>query len=148
MGNDAVYPLSVFHFSVVLDGEELRFSEVSGLAMAEQDIESYGRLNEKSSSMKMSKFPVSSSITLKRGTVPTGSVFFEWLNGEKLNKPERKNLSISLLNEEHQPAMTWKVEGAWPVKVGCTSLASTGNDVAIEAIELEHEGLTVESCGH
>ena len=51
---------------------------------------------------------------------------------------------ISLLNEEHAPVTTWKVKEAWPCKVEGPTLNSTGNEVAVESIELCHEGLTVE----
>ena len=63
-----------------------------------------------------------------------------------MNKPERRDLVISLLNEEHAPVMTWKVKNAWPVKLEGPGLKATGNEVAIESIELAHEGLTIESA--
>jgi phage tail-like protein len=50
-----------------------------------------------------------------------------------------------LLNEEHEPVMVWKVKEAWPCKVEGPSLNSTGNEVAIETIELCHEGLAIET---
>ncbi len=62
----------------------------------------------------------------------------------KLNNIERRDLTISLLNEEHEPIVTWKVKNAYPCKVEGPSLNSTGNEVAIESIELCHEGLNIE----
>jgi phage tail-like protein len=48
-----------------------------------------------------------------------------------------------LLNESHAPVITWKAEGAFPVKVQASDLKSDGNEVAIETIELAHEGLNI-----
>jgi phage tail-like protein len=50
-----------------------------------------------------------------------------------------------LLNEKHEPVMVWKVLQAWPVKVEGPSLKATGNEVAVESIELAHEGLRIEN---
>ncbi|WP_415712882.1 phage tail protein [Maridesulfovibrio sp.] len=145
MADDIVYPLPAFHFSVSLDGEELGFSEVSGLTMETQVIEYRDGLSKSYGAMKMSGLPKNSNITLKRGIVPSNNKFFDWINKTKLNKPERKDLSIMLLNEEHSPVMTWKITKAWPVKVEGPSLKASGNEVAIESIELAHEGMTIEN---
>ena len=52
----------------------------------------------------------------------------------------RRNLIISLLNESHEPVMTWKASGAFPVKIEGAGLKSTGNEVAIANFE-RHRGL-------
>jgi phage tail-like protein len=51
----------------------------------------------------------------------------------------------SLLNEKHEPVMSWKVSRAFPVKVEGPQLKAMGNEVAIESIEIAHEGLAVEN---
>jgi phage tail-like protein len=63
----------------------------------------------------------------------------------KLNTVERRDLVVSLLNEEHAPVMTWKLLNAFPVKVEGPQLKASGNEVAIESIELAHEGLEVQN---
>ncbi|HKJ66751.1 MAG TPA: phage tail protein, partial [bacterium] len=52
---------------------------------------------------------------------------------------------ISLLNENHEPVMSWKVSNAFPVKIEGPGLNSTGNEAAIETLEIAHEGLTIEN---
>ena len=52
---------------------------------------------------------------------------------------------IKLLNEEHKPIMTWKAVKAWPSKIQSTDLKADANEVAIETMELVHEGLTLEA---
>ena len=85
------------------------------------------------------------NITLKRGIAKGDNEFFEWLSTVKLNTVERRDLIISLLNEEHQPVMVWKVLNAFPVKVEGPQLKATGNEVAIESIEIAHEGLELQN---
>ena len=85
-----------------------------------------------------------SNITLKRGSFQSDNEYFEWWNTVKLNKIERRDITISLLNEEHEPLIVWKIKNAWPLKVQSTDLKSDGNEVAIETLELAHEGLTIE----
>ena len=54
-------------------------------------------------------------------------------------------MTISVLNEEHEPVVVWKIRNAWPTKVQSTDLKADGNEVAIESMELVHEGLTVQN---
>jgi phage tail-like protein len=141
----AEYPLPVFHFQVQWGGTNIGFSEVSGLNIETQVIEYRDGLSPEYSPRKMPGIPKFGNITLKRGVVPKDNEFFAWLNTTKLNKIERRDLVISLLNENHEPVMTWKVVRAFPVKIEGPGLKSIGNEVAIESIEIAHEGLTIEN---
>lgn len=146
----AEYPLPVFHFQVTWGGTNLGFAEVSGLNIENQMIEYRDGLSPVYSSVKMPGIPKYGNITLKRGILPDDNEFFDWLNSIKLNKVgdnngERRDLIISLLNENHEPVMTWKAVGAFPVKIEGPGLKATGNEVAIESMEVAHEGLTIEN---
>jgi phage tail-like protein len=55
---------------------------------------------------------------------------------------EQRDISISLLDEQHNPVMTWSIVNAWPTKVTSPDMKANGNEVAIETIELAHEGIT------
>src|SRR3990172_3612106 len=139
----ANYPLPVFHFQVQWGGTNLGFAEVSGLNIENQVIEYRDGLSPIYSSIKMPGIPKYGNITLKRGILPSDNDFFTWLSSTKLNKVERRDLIISLLNENHEPVMTWKAVSAFPVKIEGPGLKATGNEVAIESIEIAHEGLTI-----
>jgi phage tail-like protein len=86
-----------------------------------------------------------SNIVLKRGVVKADNDFFAWLSTVKLNTVERRGLVISLLDEQHRPVMVWKVTNAFPVKVDGPQLKAATNEVAIETIELSHEGLEIQN---
>ena len=139
------YPLPVFHFMVQWGGSNVGFSEVSGLNIETQVIEYRDGSSKEYSMRKMPGIPKYGNITLKRGIMKSDNDFFKWLNTIKLNKVDRRDLIISLLNEEHEPVMVWKVANAFPVKIEGPGLKASGNEVAIESIVLAHEGLSIQN---
>lgn len=139
------YPIPVFHFTVEWGGSRIGFSEVSGLTQENQAIEYRDGSFPEYSSIKMPGLRKFSNVTLKRGIVKGDNQFFKWLSSVKLNTVERRDLIVNLLNEDHQPVMVWKVMRAFPVKVEGPQLKATGNEVAIESIELAHEGLELQN---
>ena len=143
----ANYPRPAFHFQVTLGSEKVEFSEVSGLTQEVQLIEYRQGASPDYSTIKMPGLHKYNNITLKKGVMDGDNKFFDWLNTVKLNQITRKDIVISLLNEEHKPVMTWSAVQAWPVKVEGPSLKANGNEVAIESIELAHEGLTLKNPG-
>ncbi len=141
----AAYPLPVFHFIVEWGGQRIGFSEVSGLTQENQPIEYRDGAFPEYSSIKMPGLRKFNNITLKRGIVKSDNDFWLWLSTIKLNTVERRDLVISLLNEMHMPVMVWKIHRAFPVKVEGPGLKATGNEVAIESIEIAHEGLELQN---
>lgn len=138
------YPVTVFHFQVEWGGTRIGFTEVSGMTVELQTIDYREGDAPEYQVTKMPGIPQYSNITLKRGIYRSDNEFFQWLNTVRKNKITRRDITISLLNEEHEAIVTWKVKEAWPCKVEGPTLNSTGNEVAVESIELCHEGLTVE----
>ncbi|HMQ46519.1 MAG TPA: phage tail protein [Saprospiraceae bacterium] len=139
------YPLPKFHFTVDWGGTVVGFSEVSGLDVETEVIEYREGASPEYHSIKMPGRQKFSNITLKRGTFKADNEFFEWWNTRALNTVERRDLTISLLNENHEPVVVWKVKQAWPIKVQSTDLKADGNEVAIETLELAHEGLVIQN---
>ncbi|MEI9921432.1 MAG: phage tail protein [Bacteroidota bacterium] len=140
----ADYPMPKFHFSVEwAPGTRIGFTEVTGLTM-ESDVIEY---REGSSPLfhktKMAGLQKLANIVLKRGMFPGDIEFNEWMNTIEMNKVERRDVTIKLLNEKHEPVFTWQVLNAWPVKVQSTDLKGDGNEVAIETMELAHEGIKI-----
>lgn len=139
------YPLPVFHFTVQWGGSRIGFSEVSGLTQENQAIEYRDGSFPEYSSIKMPGLRKFSNVTLKRGIVKADNDFFKWLSTIKLNQVERRDVTIALLNETHEPVMVWKIHNAFPVKVEGPGLKASGNEVAIESIEIAHEGLELQN---
>ena len=141
----ADYPLPLFHFTVQWGGTNIGFSEVSGLTVEIQPIEYRDGASPEYAVRKMPGMPKYGNITLKRGVTSADNEFFAWLSTTSMNKVERRDLIISLLNEQHEPTMVWKVVNAFPVKIEGPGLKATGNEVAIESLEIAHEGISIEN---
>jgi phage tail-like protein len=139
----ASYPLPKFHFQVQWGGVRIGFTEVTGLDMQVEAIEYREGSSPEYSKVKMPGLHKFSNITLKRGTIQDDSDFYKWINTINLTVVERRDIIISLLNESHAPVMTWKAKNAFPIKVQASDLKSDGNEVAIETLELAHEGLNI-----
>lgn len=131
--------LTKYHFSVNWDGTRIGFTEVSGL---EKEIQTIEYREGSDYNYHMSKIPGMqkfSNVTLKRGTVPADNEFFEWMNTQKLNQIEKRDITISLLNENHEPMFTWDLVEAYPVKLKVSDFKSDGNEVFIEEFELAYD---------
>ena len=83
-------------------------------------------------------------ITLSRG-VTTDSELWTWRRTIMGGVPDRRNLSIVLMNEQGEDAIRWNVRHAWPTKWTGPSLDATSDEVAIESLELTHEGFEVDT---
>lgn len=148
----ADYPLPKFHFLVEWGGKKIGFTEVSGLDFETEIIEyRHGASPEyiKTKQPGLTKF---SNITLKRGTFASDNEFHDWWNqtkffqeGGSTGSMYRRDITISLLNENHEPIVVWKVKNAFPTKIQSTDLKADGNEVAIESVELVHEGLVLQN---
>ncbi len=141
----AEYPLPVFHFKVDWGGTKIEFSEVSGLNIEAQVIEYRDGASPEYTMRKMPGIVKYGNITLKRGIFKNDNDYYKWFNTIKMNTIERRDITISLLDEEHNPVMVWKVKKAFPVKIEGPGLKASGNEVAIESMEIAHEGLTIET---
>jgi phage tail-like protein len=141
----ATYPLVKFHFQVDWGGTKIGFTEVSGLDVETEIVEYRNGASPEYSKIKMPGMQKFSNITLKRGTFKSDNEFFEWWNSVSLNTIERRNITISLLNESHEPVVIWKIKNAWPTKIQSTDLKADANEVAIESMEIVHEGLIIQN---
>lgn len=141
----AKYPLPKFHFRVDWDGiANAGFTEVTGLEVTTEKIEYRDGASPEYSKIKMPGMQTFGDLTLKRGIFKGDNEFYIWWNTVALNTITRRNVTISLLNEAHEPVVVWKVKNAWPLKVTSSDLNAGSNEVAIETLVLAHEGVTME----
>jgi phage tail-like protein len=137
-------PYLNFNFLVDIGvGDELGFSEVEGLSGEIEVIEyreGADRVNTARKLPGLAKYP---NVSLKRGI--TGRTdLFEWWKSVRDGQVQRRNVTITLLDEQRQAVLRWHLRDAFPVKIEGPSLNATGNEVAIETLELAHEGLEIE----
>lgn len=139
------HPLPNLHFQVEWGGTRIGFAEVSGLNATVEVIEYREGAHAEYTPMKMPGRVVYDDVVLKRGIIENDGEFFAWFNTIQLHKVERRSVTISLLNEAHEPVMVWKLRNAFPARIEGPHLKASGNEVAIETIVLSHEGISVES---
>ena len=138
------YPISKNHFQVQWGGTNIGFMEVSGLAI-EIDVIPYREGSSKENSETLLPgLKRHSPVVLKRGIVKNDDEFYKWINTAQFSSIERRDVTISLLNENHESVVVWKIKNAFPSKLEYSPLYSRGSDVAIESLTLVHEGLVVE----
>lgn len=136
------YPIPRFHFQVDWGGAKLSFTEVTGLVMEREKIEYRHSDSKDFSKIAMPGMVKNSNITLKRGKFENDFDFNAWLEDVANERVEnRRDVTIRLLNEKHAPVAAWTAARCFPVKITAPDLKSDANEVAIESIELAHEGL-------
>ena len=139
------YPLAKYHFRVEWGGGQVSFSEVSGLSMEIAVVEYREGGAPDGSVIKLPGLRKYSNLVLKRGIRKNDQDFINWLNTVKQGAAERRDVLISLLNEAHEPVVSWKVHNAWPCKYEVAGLHASAGEVLIEILELAHEGFSVVS---
>lgn len=138
-----VWPIPKFHFQVKWDSAVMSFEEISGLDVEAQPIEYRHGDSPVFSAIKMPGLKKYGNITMKKGVFKSDNKFWDWFNQIKMNTIKRIPVTISLLDESGSPTMVWTLTNAWPTKITGTDLKAQGNEVAIETIEIAHEGLTI-----
>ena len=68
---------------------------------------------------------------------------FQEVSGLDMNTIKRVPVTITLLDEGGKATMVWTLSNAWPTKITGTDIKAQGNEVAVETIEIAHEGLTI-----
>ena len=134
----ATVPHAHFNFRVEIEGLQVAaFHECSGL---ESNIDVIEHREGGGSIRKLAgltKFP---NIVLKRGLTANRELYdlhLAALDG----LVQRKSGSIVLMDRADQEVARWDFVQAWPARWVGPSLTAEGNDVAIETLELAHEGI-------
>lgn len=140
----ATWPLPSFSFQVTWGSvAKLAFQEVSGLDTETQVIEYRHSNSPAYSTIKMPGIKKFGNITMKKGVFVQDNGFWNWYSQIKMNTIKRIGVVVQLLDESSKPTMTWTLINAWPTKISSPTLKSDGNEVAIQTIEIAHEGLTI-----
>jgi phage tail-like protein len=117
------------------------FAEVSGLTV-ETEIEEYREGGVNDFVHKLVKGTRHVPIVLKRGL--TGSeVLWKWHNEVVQGKVTRRSGSIILFDEYYDEHRRWSFEEAYPIKWVGPDLNATSSEVAIEQLELTHNGFKI-----
>ena len=136
-------PNGAYRFNVYIDGIETTtgFSEVSGLGNETEVIEY--RAGSQSRTLKIPGRHVHANIVLKRGLTSDGSLW-AWRKQILDGVPDRRSGSITVFDDAGQQVARYNFYEAWPVRWEGPTLNAAVSEVAIETLELAHEGLELD----
>jgi phage tail-like protein len=133
-------PYRSYYFLVEIDGiARAGFQECSGLDSAQDAIE-YREGNDPLTVRKLPGLVTYGNITLRWG-VTDDTEIWEWRQQAASGRVARKNGSIVLLDDTGEEKMRWNFREGWPSRWTGPDFNATGNAVAVEALEIAHEGL-------
>ena len=136
-------PFTAGNFRVEIEGiTGTSFSEVRGLETC-IDVVDYRAGDAKTSTeQKLPGLTKFTNITLKRGLTRDLS-FWTWIQTAISGTVTRRAVAIILLDQTDNPVLRWQLRNAWPCKWSGPVLNAGCSDVAIEELELAHEGLEI-----
>lgn len=82
---------------------------------------------------------------LQRGVVPPDNEFFQWMNTVRFGQAERRDLTVQLLNESHQPTMIWRLRNTFPVGLEWSALDAQSSGILIETLRISVEAMDIEA---
>ena len=134
-------PYRAYNFIVEIDAVPVAgFSEVGGLS-GDGDVVEYREGTDVPLTVrKMPGLRKYANISLKRGYT-TSRVLWQWRLAVINGNVDRRNGAVVLLDEQRNRVAEWQFENAWVVKYEGPALNAKGNEVAVETLELAHEGL-------
>ncbi len=115
------------------------FSECSGLEMS-LEVKDYEEGGNNGTVLKFPSRVKWSNITLKKG-IGAGAALWDWHYGFVEGNGRRRDGLVILMNDLKLPNNIWYFRRGLPIKYTAPSLNAAQNNVAIEAIEIAHEGL-------
>lgn len=135
-------PYKNFRFLVEIDGiVQAGFREVT-IPDTTQDPIEYREGGEPPTVRKLPGLVKYGNVSLKWGITDTLDLY-NWrkLVEQGKTKDARRNIAIILMDEEGSSAARWEFSEAWPSKYDAPDLNATGNEIAIETLDIVHEGM-------
>jgi phage tail-like protein len=118
------------------------FKQCSGL----DSTQSAGEYREGTDPLTKRKIPglnSYSNITLQRG-ITNNDELWKWRQSLMQGTADRREISIVLMDDKGVEKIRWNLSNCWPLSWKAPDFDATNDDVAIETLELVHEGITVD----
>ncbi len=143
-------PYGGYNFEILIngisdDGTAVKgsFAEASGLEVDIQPIE-YRNGSEDITVRKVPGLKKYPNIVLKRGVIGDPGLW-NWIQQTMDGKVQRTEGSVVLLDENKQEVMRWNFKRGWPCKWTGPGLNAKNNEIAMETLEIAHEGLALDT---
>ncbi len=135
-------PYRNFRFRLEIDGiDQAGFREVT-VPDSTQDVVEYREGHELPTPRKLSGLVKYGNVSLKWGMTDSLDVY-NWRKAveDKGAEDNRKNVAVVLIDEKGDDVGRWNFRRSWPIKYDAPDLNATGNEIAIENLEIVHEGM-------
>jgi phage tail-like protein len=139
-------PILGFRFIVEVDGVRTGFTECTGTNVFTTEEVKYREGDEVTDHdrKRPGRRTFDGTIELSRGVIAGDSALLDWLKTNEHGAVERRDMTISLLDENQNPVVAWKVSNAFPKSLETSSLNSTSNEHVIEKCSLCYDSLEQE----
>jgi len=141
------YPPVGFHFKVEVvglsDENDVRFTDVSGLSVevTTEEVADGGENRFVQKYPGRLKYP---ELVLKRGLLVRSQIA-RWIEScLERDRIEPRDIYVKLLNDQHQPLMTWHVAKAYPTKWAVSDLNASSNTIAVETLQMCYQYFTLD----
>lgn len=133
-------PFASFRFTITFDGlPPGGFSDCTGLQM-DTDVQDYPEGGLNTHTWKFVTRSKQVNLTLKRGIV--NKVLWDWYHDITVGKMTFRNGTISVLDSSGStPVLEFQILKAFPVKWSGPELSASQSNLAVETLELAHQGL-------
>ena len=129
----------------LLEFDDLVKAGFSSITIPETSTETveYREGNDPPTSRKLWGLTEYTSITLESGVTDDSIELFEWRQLVEQGDLDaaRQDIAIIVLDEEGNPGPRWEFRRAWPTSYDAPELSASDSEVAIETLEIEHEGM-------
>ncbi|AZI32438.1 phage tail protein [Kaistella carnis] len=132
--------ISQYHFLAEWGGSRIDFLEISGLDIVVDIVPMRGGSSPEESEIKIPGLTRYKDIVLKRAVKVGDNEFYNWIKTRSFGTI----VTISLLNEKHEPVISWRVKNCFPSHYIGPVLMSNDSQLATETLILAHEGFSVE----
>jgi phage tail-like protein len=134
-------PYHVSNFRVEIDNTAVAsFTEILGLDVSIDIVDYRSGTSLQSTAEKLPGLARYQNIILKRGLTQNTDLW-SWVKNILNGVADKRNMSIVLQDAQHNDVMRWNVKGAWPCKWSGPALHAGSSEIAIESVEICHEGL-------
>lgn len=135
----SIHPLAAYNFKVRIDGMDMRFAKVSGLAREHHTVTYRDGLSF-AEGERITKFYVDAfvPVTLEQGTVAGHGFLYAWLE-----QSAPSTMEVSLCDADGIPVVAWSIAKAVPVKLTAPTFDAATNQLSIDTLEIRAAGISM-----
>jgi phage tail-like protein len=135
-------PYKSYRFLVEIDGITHAGFREARIPNTTQEVIEYREGNEPTTPRKLPGLTHYENVTLQWG-VTDSMELYSWRKAVEDGgiADARRNMAIVVLDDQGNPAVRWEFSQAWPKRYDAPELSAGGEDVAIETLEIVHEGM-------